>query len=246
MLQGSVLSPLLYSVYLDPLVEKLKAEGPQIPLYHIAGGINCLLYADDIVLIADSSASLKKLLAIAEADANERGYRFSAAKCVVVAPGRPRHKLYGQVLDRKDVFTYLGVEVSCKGLSRMDHVKKRIEKAEAAVKSLRASGARPGSLPARALIQLYKSVVRPSLEYGLPLLSDHLGALQALDRSQRCIFKSWLGLPSRSLELGMVARLRPDIGEKRFLGPELGSRQREFASQRGPEIAASRLVPYSD
>ena len=27
-----------------------------------------------------------KLLAIAEADANERGYRFSAAKCVVVAP----------------------------------------------------------------------------------------------------------------------------------------------------------------
>ena len=194
-LQGSVLSPLLYSVYLDPLVEKLKAEGPLIPYTHIPGGVNCLLYADDIVLIADSSASLKKLLAIAETDSNKRGYCFSASKCVVVAPGRPKHKLYGQVLEKKDCFTYLGVEVTCKGLARMKHAEKRIAKAEAAVKSLRASGARPGSLPARALIQLYKSVVRPSLEYGLPLLAEHAGAIQALDRSQRCILKSWLGLP---------------------------------------------------
>ena len=59
-----------------------------------------------------------------------------ATKSASLNIGQPRHKLVGQVLDRKDVFTYLGVEVSCKGLYRMNHAKKRIEKAEAAVKSL--------------------------------------------------------------------------------------------------------------
>ena len=82
-LQGSVLSPLLYSIYLDPLVDKLKSEGPLIPFPHIDGGINCLLYADDIVLIAESSRKLKRLLAIAEVDSIERGYNFSVTKSVV-------------------------------------------------------------------------------------------------------------------------------------------------------------------
>ena len=56
--------------------------------------------------------------------------------------------------------------------------------------------ARPGSLPAHTLIQLYKAVVRPSLENGLPLLAEHAGTIQALDRSQRCILNSFLTLPT--------------------------------------------------
>ena len=53
-LQGSVLSPLLYSIYLDPLVEKLRAHGPRISFPNDSTGINSLLYADDIALIASS------------------------------------------------------------------------------------------------------------------------------------------------------------------------------------------------
>ncbi len=56
-LQGSVLSPILYSVYIDPLVTKLKS-GPLVPFTQMNGVINCLLYADDIVLIAKSGRHL--------------------------------------------------------------------------------------------------------------------------------------------------------------------------------------------
>ena len=44
-LQGSVLSPILYSNFLDPLVDSLK-HGPMMNLPFQSEGINCLLYAD--------------------------------------------------------------------------------------------------------------------------------------------------------------------------------------------------------
>jgi hypothetical protein len=88
-----------------------------IPFEHSNGDLNCLLYADNIVLIAKSSGHLKKLLAAAEADSIERGYKFSLTKCVVVSPGRRVHKLYGSSLERKEVLPYLGMEVSSKGLA---------------------------------------------------------------------------------------------------------------------------------
>lgn len=39
-LQGSVLSPLLYSIYLDPLAEKLRSSGPRIRLPNQSEGIS--------------------------------------------------------------------------------------------------------------------------------------------------------------------------------------------------------------
>lgn len=67
-LQGSVLSPLLYSIYLDLLVFKLRILGPGVRLGSESASenfINTLLYADDSVLIANSQGNLQKLLVIA-------------------------------------------------------------------------------------------------------------------------------------------------------------------------------------
>lgn len=61
LLQGSVLSPLLYSIYLDPLVDSLRSHGPSV---HIPGSqiqLNALLYADDIVLVASSCLDLARI-----------------------------------------------------------------------------------------------------------------------------------------------------------------------------------------
>ena len=146
-LQGSVLSPLLYSVYLDPLVERLRAEGPSICLPHQGGKINCLLYADDIALIGSSAAALKKLLEIASNDSIARGYRFSPAKCVVVSPGATAQPLYGNLLARQRSFCYLGVEVSSSGVKASSHVARRIIKADKMAASLSSVGARFKNYP---------------------------------------------------------------------------------------------------
>ena len=111
-LQGSVLSPLLYSIYLDPLVEKLRAHGPRISFPNDSTGINSLLYADDIALIASSPRDLRRLLTTAEEDSLERGYRFSPQKCIVVGMDHSVFKLYDAPLVHQSSFCYLGIEVN--------------------------------------------------------------------------------------------------------------------------------------
>ena len=164
-LQGSVLSPVLYSIYLDPLVLKLRTEGPSISLPVNNGSINCFLYADDIALVANSAKKLTKLLDIASTDSVMRGYRFSPTKCVVVSPGK---QMYGSPIIRQPSFSYLGIEIGHNGINCLAHVQHRISKADKAACNLQLAGARYKNFPARINIHLYAAFIRPGLEYGLP------------------------------------------------------------------------------
>ena len=136
-LQGSVLSPILYSIFLDPLVESLK-HGPSIRLPFQAEGINCLLYADDIALIANTPRELQRLLQLAQLDSLARGYRFSPTKCVVVSPGHHRHHLYGATLERELFFSYLGFVVRVRCIDYKAHITARVKKAQSYAERLRA------------------------------------------------------------------------------------------------------------
>ena len=197
-LQGSVLSPLLYSVYIDPLVEKLRS-GPLIPFQEIEGGLNCLLYADDVVLIAKSGRHLKLLLELAEEDSLARGYRFSPTKCAVISNDNVPKRLYNADVPSVKSFCYLGIDFNASGVDEIAHAKRRAAKAEASVKSLNRIGARSSVLSARSLVQLYKTIVRPGLEYGLPLLTTKKGALVILENHQLKLLKEMMRLPRFSL-----------------------------------------------
>ena len=203
-LQGSVLSPLLYSVYIDPLVEKLRA-GPLIPFTHLDGGLNSLLYADDVVLVARNGRHLKRLLEIAQEDSLARGYRFSPTKCAVISNDNVPKRLYNADVPSVQSFCYLGMDMTAAGVDEIAHAKPRIGKAEAAAKSLARVGARSANLSARCLSQLYKCVVRPGLEYGLPLLVNRKTALSLVNKCQMRILKHAVGLPLNSLNLFVEA-----------------------------------------
>ena len=55
--QGGVLSPILFSIYINKLIEKLRETGIGIKLEE--GRINALFYADDIILIAETRKELQ-------------------------------------------------------------------------------------------------------------------------------------------------------------------------------------------
>lgn len=193
-LQGSVLSPLLYSIYLDPLVDKLRTNGPRISLPHQIEGINSLLYADDIALIASSPYQLRRLLQIAEEDSLERGYRFSPTKCVVVGSDRSPQRLYDSPLLRQSSFNYLGIEIDHRGVNPKLHAASRSSKATKAAARLRQAGARFKNFPAVVNLQLFAAFIRPGLEYGIVLLHGHLGAMWTLQSCQKKILCSLLGV----------------------------------------------------
>ena len=57
-LQGSVLSPCLYSLFIDDLAKTLQSH-PKIEIGNAK--INCTMYADDIALFAETQEELQTL-----------------------------------------------------------------------------------------------------------------------------------------------------------------------------------------
>ena len=60
--QGGVLSPVLFSVYLDGLLEELSESGVGCFWGHMFAGALC--YADDIVILAPCTSALRLMLDI--------------------------------------------------------------------------------------------------------------------------------------------------------------------------------------
>ena len=110
-LQGSVLSPLLYSVYINSLPALLRSvasvdttsvclPGTDEPL-----AINCLLFADDVAIFG-SRSQVQRMLDLAGDHSFSLGYRWSPSKCAVInaTDDGPRLTLYNQPLPLVDEF----------------------------------------------------------------------------------------------------------------------------------------------
>jgi hypothetical protein len=85
--QGAVLSPFLFSLLISPLAKALRKQGLGIQM-GLDCLIGCLLYADDLVLIADSEVEMQQMML--ETSRFLRIWRFSvsAKKTQVVACGK--------------------------------------------------------------------------------------------------------------------------------------------------------------
>jgi hypothetical protein len=86
--QGAVLSPFLFSLLIFPLARILKEAGFRIPICGTASSwIACLLYADDLVLIADSEDEMRQLMAETSKFLKKWRFSVSTRKTSVVAYG---------------------------------------------------------------------------------------------------------------------------------------------------------------
>ena len=75
--QGSVLSPTLFSVYLDELLKELRLLGVGC---HMGGAwVGATGYADDLILLAPSRTAMKKMLRVCEIYADIYNLQFSIA-----------------------------------------------------------------------------------------------------------------------------------------------------------------------
>ena len=76
--QGGVLSPLLFSVYMDDLLEKLKENGIGCHIGHKFVG--ALGYADDIILLCPSVSGLNKMISTCVEYADKHNILFNGKK----------------------------------------------------------------------------------------------------------------------------------------------------------------------
>ena len=76
--QGGVLSPILFSIYTDELLQRLKRSG--YGCYIGTTFLGALAYADDIVIISPTRYGLRKLLQICDGFSDEYQVLFNASK----------------------------------------------------------------------------------------------------------------------------------------------------------------------
>ena len=80
--QGSVLGPVLFILFIDDLLEELQRSGYGFPFFDNI--ISVLAYADDLTLLCHNAPGLRKLLLISQAWANRNSMSFGVDKCYVV------------------------------------------------------------------------------------------------------------------------------------------------------------------
>ena len=122
--QGGVLSPILFNVYLDDLIQDLKSNGVGCHINgHFAG---CFVYADDITLIAPSSEALHSMLNICDVYAKSHNILFNTRKTKCMYFNKSKdipydNEIYfmGQKIDFVEKCKFLG-SVLCKDILDRD------------------------------------------------------------------------------------------------------------------------------
>ncbi|KAG1333798.1 hypothetical protein G6F62_006643 [Rhizopus arrhizus] len=203
-LQGSILSPFLYSLYINELPSLLRRQALDAALTtnvcQFTKSINCLLYADDVVLIADSP-DLEVLLQQCEAHSQRLGYRWNPSKCAILAPGSDTrsYSLYGTVLPRQTSFSYLGIPISPGGyLNTNELVQNNINKALQTMNQMSAIGVNHKGFNQLLSVRFYTQIVRSQLEYGLAISAVSSSNITKLETCQTQCIRRIFGGGSRS------------------------------------------------
>jgi hypothetical protein len=153
--QGSIISPLLFSIFIDDLAEKTNAITPT------------LLFADDIVIKARRHAVVQEALNVCETWSKENDMTWSIPKCGVTGLiASATLKLDGEALPRVESYKYLGVP----------HFPHYVDWAQLVVlnctkhdKFLLALSDQAVAWPAQARVVIWRCFHRPILEYCLPI-----------------------------------------------------------------------------
>lgn len=185
--QGCPLSPFLFNIAIDDIMQKaligLRNDGVEL----LPGGrVFDLEYADDIVLVANSSQDMQRALDRLAIEVVRYGLRFAPSKCKILLQDwqgvAPVITLCGDTLEAVEHFTYLGSRISTAGKIE-EEIKARISKARTAFASLRHLWRRH-DIRLALKGRVYCAVVRSVLLYGC-----ETWPLRVADMRQLCVFE---------------------------------------------------------
>jgi hypothetical protein len=121
----------------------------------------CLLYADDVVLIADQH-QMVNLLKLCEDHSHSLGYRWNPSKCIVFDPtDQPMtYTLYGDALPTHPSFSYLGILFRPgRNLDTFKLLNINTNKALATMNQLSAIGLHPKGFSVLLAVRFYTQII---------------------------------------------------------------------------------------
>jgi hypothetical protein len=156
--QGYILSPFLFNVYIDELAAKLNAKS------------TALLFADDILFFAKNLLTAKSCLKTADDWSKEYYMEFNAKKSASMGSSG-KLSINGQSLPQARVYKYLGVPFEYNGVNWHQHLQTSISKCESFRSGIAINSC---SWPSFVRLTIYRTFIRPIMEYALPLVTNWL------------------------------------------------------------------------
>ena len=234
--QGSVLSPALFLLVMDPLLRQLQASGVGLSVNrYYAGGY---LHADDIRTLATSEESLQRQVALVKAFADENFLRLNLSKCEIVMFSRDRSaalptcQVDGSVLPAGDVGKCLGYW--WKGdLVAAKSVEENIVKARRAFFLYGSIGAFQGDISPLSSRSVLESCVMPILLFGSENWVVTEGLIEKLETFQGELAKRILKWPKHHSNTAAITALEVPTMRSRLLVTKLGFLRRVVESDSG-------------
>jgi hypothetical protein len=201
--QGSIISPMLYKLYINNLLDTLQRN--QLGTLIGNNFIGTPTCADDILLISSCPHELQAMLDVCSEYSVNHSYQIHPGKSIVCTLHQPRNSplsetqwyLGSSPVTQNDSFTHLGIEWK-KG-SRHPSIDTNISKARRAAYSLMSTGlhGHDGLGPATSvkLIQLY---VTPCLLHGLDSAVLDKKSLSQLETFYRKLLRQVQSLPDNT------------------------------------------------
>jgi len=167
LLQGSPLSPILFNRFINSLLKSLNWNSqPTFP--------SALFFADDGVLIAPTIRKAQSPLNQASTWADMHGMSFNIPKCGYMVTNQPicTYLPHTLTLNNHPIpyvtsYKYLGVPFASKGIDFVKqgiHLSQTVESCHAGMRWFSDTWA------PRIRLNIFKSILLPTLEYSLPLL----------------------------------------------------------------------------
>ena len=195
--QGGVLSPILFTIYIDDLLDDLHKSGVGCFCDSLFTG--AFGYADDVVLLAPSPAALRMMLRCCEKFACTRGLRFNPSKTQLIRFSRSPSStctacfiFCGQQLSFLDTVTHLGhlLHYNLSDAPDINHkLRDMVKKANCLLASFPKAGP-------TILTRLFQSYCLPL--YGSALWSLSCSALYHMEVAFNKILRRIWRLPNRS------------------------------------------------
>ena len=166
--QGCNLSPTLFNIYINDLPKQLnKAKTSSIQLG--SEEVNCLMYADDIVILAKSETDMKAYLHQLNKFCKKWRLSINTNKSKILIINRPKNTNFNFKIDKNkieevDSYCYLGITINKTGNFK-DTIDKLLQKASRAYFSLRQEFSFQTNTKPRTIIKLFDSMVKPILLY---------------------------------------------------------------------------------
>ena len=194
--QGSILSPSLFLLVMDPLLRELQSLSVGTSVNDMyAGGF---LHADDIRTLATTPSSLETQVSTVLKFTRENFLKLNTSKCEIIMFGRSATKS-----QKRDLAVNISVkdEVKCLGyrwkgnLSSLSMIQERIQKSRRAFFEFGSVFAFQGNLSPLSSSSIYQLCVLPILLYGVENWIISFESLQRLESFQGEVAKRILKLP---------------------------------------------------